>query len=327
MKTSTVRVLVVDDYQPWRRYVSSEIQKRPGLQVVGEASDGLEAVKKAEELQPDVILLDIGLPYLNGMEAARRVRKLSPMSKILFLSQNYSLDLAAEALSTGASGYIVKSNAASDLLPAVEAALLGNQFVSARLAGYASEKVAVECFPETTRQHEVAFFADDASFLDGLTHFLETALSAGNAAIVAATESHRNSLLTRLQTRGLDIRAALKEGRYISLDPADMCSAFMVNDLPDPDRFFRVAGDLIRGAANAAKGDLPRVAACGECSAFLWAQGKADAAIQLEHLWDRIARTYEVDIWCGYVLTDFQREPDSSVLQSICAEHSTVHLR
>jgi DNA-binding NarL/FixJ family response regulator len=327
MKTSTVRVLVVDDYEPWRRYVSSTLQKQPRLQVVGEASDGLEAVKKAEELQPDLILLDIGLPTLNGIEAARRIRKVSPMSKILFLSQNYSLDVAAEALSTGASGYIVKSNAASDLPAAVEAALRGKQFVSARLAVLASKDVAVERAPETTRHHEVAFFADDASFLDGIIHFIEAALSAGNAAIVVATESHRNSLLTRLQAHGLDIRAAIRQGRYIPLDPTETFSTFMVNGLPDPDRFFEVAGDLIRGAAKAAKGDLPRVAACGECAPLLWAQGKADAAIQLEHLWDRIARTYDVDIWCGYVLTDFQREHDSTVLQSICAEHSTVHLR
>lgn len=83
----TVRVLVVDDYEPFRRFVCSTLRKRPELQIIGEASDGLEAVHKAEDMQPDLIVLDIGLPTLDGIEAARRIRKLSPQSKILFVSQ------------------------------------------------------------------------------------------------------------------------------------------------------------------------------------------------------------------------------------------------
>ena len=97
--------------------------------------DGLEAAQKVQELQPDLILLDIGLPKLNGIEAARQIRKLSPASKILFVSENRSRDIAEEALSTGAGGYVVKSDAATELLPAVEAILRGKRFVSTSLAG------------------------------------------------------------------------------------------------------------------------------------------------------------------------------------------------
>jgi DNA-binding NarL/FixJ family response regulator len=110
-------------------------QKRPRLRIVGEASDGLEAVQKAQELQPDLILLDIGLPMLNGIEAARRIRELSPKSKILYVSEDRSLDFVEEALRTGAAGYVVKSDAGSELLSAVDAVLLGKRFVSASLAG------------------------------------------------------------------------------------------------------------------------------------------------------------------------------------------------
>ena len=134
MEVSTTRILVVDDYEPWRRFVSTTLQKRPKLQVVDEALDGLEAVQKAEQLQPDLILLNIGLPTLNGIQAARRIRELSAKSKILFLSENRSGDIAEEALRTGASGYVVKSDAPGELLPAVEAVLQGKQFVSASLA-------------------------------------------------------------------------------------------------------------------------------------------------------------------------------------------------
>jgi DNA-binding NarL/FixJ family response regulator len=106
---------VVDDYEPWRRFVSTTLQKQPGLQIIGEAVDGLEAVQKAQQLQPDLILLDIGLPTLNGIEAARRIRELSPKSKILFVSDNRSWDIVEEALRTGAVGYVVNSDAAREL--------------------------------------------------------------------------------------------------------------------------------------------------------------------------------------------------------------------
>ena len=133
---STIRVLVVDDFEPWRRIACSTLQKHPGLQVIGEVWDGLEAVQKAQEQQPDLIVLDIGLPTLNGIETARRIREHAPKAKILFLSENRSSDIAKEALRTGGSGYVVKRDAASDLLPAVEALLQGRKFVSASLAAH-----------------------------------------------------------------------------------------------------------------------------------------------------------------------------------------------
>ncbi len=130
---SKVRVLVVDDFEAWRRFVCSTLQKNPELQVVGEASDGLEAVHKATELHPDLIVLDLGLPTLNGIDAARQILKLTPGSKILFLTQESSADVVQVALSSGAQGYVLKARALIDLLPAVEAVLKGRQFVSSGL--------------------------------------------------------------------------------------------------------------------------------------------------------------------------------------------------
>lgn len=135
MGESSIRVLVVDDYEPWRRFACTMLLKQPELRVIGEVSDGLDAVQQAERLQPDLILLDVGLPTLNGIEAARRIREVSPTSKILFVSENRSADVAEEALSTGAGGYVVKSDAESELLPAIKAILEGKRFVSASLAG------------------------------------------------------------------------------------------------------------------------------------------------------------------------------------------------
>jgi hypothetical protein len=130
-----------------------------------------------------------------------------------------------------------------------------------------------------------------------------------------------------LREHGVDIVAAVEQGRYVSLDVADTLSTFMVNDLPDPARFLKVAGNLVAAAAKASRGKRPRVAACGECSPTLWKQGNADAAVQVEHLWDEIAQTHEVDILCGYVLNSYQREHGKHIYERICAEHSGVYSR
>jgi DNA-binding NarL/FixJ family response regulator len=133
LQTSLVRVLVADDFVPWRRLLQSILQEKPELNVICEVSDGLEAVQKARELQPDLILLDIGLPSLSGIEAARQIRTIAPKAKILFVSENYSMDIARSTLSAGGSGYVIKSDAGGELLPAIEAVFLGRRFVSTRL--------------------------------------------------------------------------------------------------------------------------------------------------------------------------------------------------
>jgi DNA-binding NarL/FixJ family response regulator len=125
-----VRIFVLDHFEPWRRSIVSMIEEDPELQVIHEASDGLEAVLICQELHPDVVVLDVGLPRLSGLEAARQIRVLSPGSKILFLSVIPNPDVIGEALRIGAAGYIAKSDAVRDLLPAVRAAVADQEFLS-----------------------------------------------------------------------------------------------------------------------------------------------------------------------------------------------------
>jgi hypothetical protein len=130
-----------------------------------------------------------------------------------------------------------------------------------------------------------------------------------------------------LQAQGLDIGAAIEQGRYISLDAADTLSTFMINEMPDPVRFLEAAGNLIMAAAKSAKGEHPRVAVCGECEPPLWTLGMGEAAIRLEQLWDEIAKTYDVDILCGYPLGSFQGGMGSHIFDRLCSAHSAVHTR
>ena len=136
MASSSIRVLVVDDFEPFRRFVCLTLQNNLESPTIVEASDGVQAVELAQALQPDLILLDIGLPKLNGVEAARRVRELSPQSKILFVSQESSVDVVQGAFSAGASGYVAKVEAGRELIYAVRAVLRGERFVGRRFAGH-----------------------------------------------------------------------------------------------------------------------------------------------------------------------------------------------
>lgn len=127
----TVRVLVVDDYAPWMNFVSAALETIPQFQVVGEAKDGLTALQKVVELNPDLVVLDIGLPDISGISVAQQIRDMAPNIRILFLSENTAPNIVRAALCTGAQGYVVKSSAARELLPALDALLLDCYFVSA----------------------------------------------------------------------------------------------------------------------------------------------------------------------------------------------------
>jgi len=151
MDQELLSMLVVDDYEVWRRQVRLLFQARPEWQVVAEASDGPEAIQKAKELKPDLIVLDIGLPKLNGIKVARQIRQFSPNSRIVFLSQNNNLDIVRAALSTGALGYVCKADAQRDLLLAVDAVLRDNQFVSRSLKNYGLIESSREKAPHAMR--------------------------------------------------------------------------------------------------------------------------------------------------------------------------------
>ena len=147
--TISVRILLVDDSEAWRLQVHSILRERPELRIVAEVADGPKAVQKAQELQPDLILLDIGLPNLNGLEAAKAIRQIAPKARIIFLTQNSDIDIMQAASNTGAQGYVLKADAGSQLLPAVKAVLANEEFVSSGLKGYAVGQAENPLAPST----------------------------------------------------------------------------------------------------------------------------------------------------------------------------------
>jgi DNA-binding NarL/FixJ family response regulator len=313
------RILVVDDFVPWRNYLVEKVGRIPASQIVGVASDGAEAVLKAAELHPDLILLDVSLPDLSGIKAAARIRGFSPESKILFVSQDLDFDVALGALDAGGFGYVVKSDAEDELLTAVEAVMSGKRFVSALVAGQdfagvlgphapirpsAEERIELSSGGLVLNKpfchsHEVEFYGDDASFLIRCTRFVGAALADGDVVIVIMSSSHRNSLRQNLESEGCDVAEAMGQGHYLTLEPSDVLSTFMVNDELHADRFIKASRNLVATALKSATGKDLRVAVCGECAALLRAKGKAEAAVEMEQLWYELASMHNVDSLCG----------------------------
>jgi PAS domain S-box-containing protein len=172
--------------------------------------------------------------------------------------------------------------------------------------------------------HVVQFYKQDTCLVQDASLRVGTALWNGDAVIVVATETHRNALARELEARGLAVARALAEGRYVQLDASQTLSRFMVSEVPDPQRFAELVGGTIERARAAGKSDQPRVVIFGEMVALLWADGRHEAAVRLEKLWNDLATKHSFSLFCAYCINGFNRHEDSEPFKRICAEHSAV---
>lgn len=288
------RVLVVDDFEPWRRHVR-DVLDTAQWQIIGEASDGPDAIHYAHQLNPDLILLDVGLPSLSGIKVAERILGTNPAARILFVSEHRSL--AEAALAIGARGYIIKSNAATELLPAMTAVVGGERFVGVDAASSVLPALAGETF-----RHDAGFFTNEAALVDAWARAAETALAAGHSVIVLALESRLRQMVERLKRRGVGVERAIRDGQYVQLEVHGMLAQFIVDDAPDELLFEKAVTPIVADALRASTAPRPRVLVCGEGAPTLWNQGKTDAAVRLEQIWDDLARAHEIDTLCGYLI-------------------------
>jgi len=174
------------------------------------------------------------------------------------------------------------------------------------------------------REHVVQFYQDDAYLVEAVSAFVGAALVSGDLAIVIATKAHRDSIGTLLRTRGLDTAKAAKRGRYIQIDAAEILSQFMVNGLPDADRFSTVVGARLLRVASNDSGKKARIVAFGEMVNLLWATGQYEAALRLEQLWNQIALTHSFSLLCAYPISAFNSHSHTETFLKICGEHSSV---
>jgi len=315
--TSLQPVLVVEDHEPFRRVLCELLRDRADVLIVGEATDGVEAVRQAEALQPDVVMLDIALPIMSGVDAAVRIRANVPDAKLMFVTNESSLDVVERAFKRGAHGYVYKPRMRRDVLPVFDAIIRGGGFVSGGLGRVArGDSLA-------SHKHDLLFCSSDAVLVDAFSRFIAGVLSEGNVVIALVTEAHNISLTRRVQASA-DLASAIGERHYILVNINALLAKVMINGWPDRPRFMDTIGELVIEAARRATGRNPRVAAVGECASTVWVHGYLEAAIQLEHLWDQMAKSRQMDILCAYPLT--AREENVQAVRTLCAEHTAVEI-
>jgi PAS domain S-box-containing protein len=172
--------------------------------------------------------------------------------------------------------------------------------------------------------HGVQFYGDDAYLLDGLTRFIGGALGAGDSSIVIATKAHRDGLAKRLLACGVDLAVAARQGRFIALDASETLSKFIVDGWPDGERFHQAVGSVVAQCRLSGRTNQSKIAAFGEMVALLWAEGKAEAAIRLEQLWNELARVHSFHLHCAYPISYFHDQRHADLIEKVCAEHSHV---
>jgi DNA-binding NarL/FixJ family response regulator len=324
--TAAFRVLIADDFDLWRRRVRSALQDQARWCVIGEACDGLDVVQKAHALEPDVIVLDVGMPTLNGVEAARRIRAHDPKVKILFLSEHRASDVVQAGLRAGGDGYVLKVDAGKDLLRALETIAGGGQFISKSLARESAHD-ETRASSQPARCHTAAFYSDDLLLFDEFAHSLEQGLAHGHACIAITTQRGLQRIGRVLEGRGLLIGRAIREGRYRLFDADEQAAAIMASGRLDVSRSREEWLSMLHDARRASISPSRGVVVCGSGTDTLWKAGYGDAAISLERLWNDIVRPLDVDTLCGFTRSRLANPMDERVTQALIAEHSAVHSR
>lgn len=316
-------VLVVDDYEPWRRRVCAELEKGSRWRVSGEVADGESAVREARAGRPDVIVLDIALPGLNGVEAARRILAENPGARILFLTGQSSSDIAGAALEIGAAGYLLKIDAGGRLQLAVETVAAGARYISPSLAGRVVD-VTRQSSGSAVHRHAAVFHVDESPLVDDYVRFAEASLADGQVVIGVADHARLLKIAERLEARGVALDVAVREGRYRAIDMAPEFAALVRDGRADYESVLRSALAVLAQAASSSERG---VAVFGEMAPLAWKEGYVEAALTLERAWDEAVRRTGAAVLCGYVI-DGARVADNgyAVFRDVCGVHADVHV-
>ena len=323
MTGSPLEVVVIDDHHAWRQQVTAMVEKSGAWRVTGEAADGGEGCALVASLQPDLILLDIELPTMSGIETATRILAANPSARILFLSGHSSWDVIEAALLTGARGYVLKNFAGTDLLPAMAAVAAGRRFLSGAAGG---RPFNADEDRHHAHLHDAGFYSSDAALIDEYEAFAADGLLAGKVVVSLLGAERRQALFERLTARGFDMTRALAEDRYIALDVDAVQTPLMIDGLPDESLFWNMVIAVMMRAARASRSNAPAIAGFGDGAQTLWRNGMPAAAVLIEQMWNDVSKTLNVDVLCGYSLPSVDAE-DHEMRELIGAAHSATRRR
>ncbi|HXJ88420.1 MAG TPA: response regulator transcription factor [Candidatus Binatia bacterium] len=314
------RVLLADDDLGVLERVAAMLHSR--FEVIDKVPDGSLAVEVATNLNPDIIILDVSMPVLNGMSAAREIRRRRLPAKIVFLSLYGDEDYIAEALSVGAQAYVTKARVASDLHVALDLVLRGRMFVSAdrvmRKRNMAGKIEIPAWWPYPGHRHVACQYADGGFFFNEMALLVSSVLEAGDAATLIATEDHQHNISEHVKPHLLS--AAIAAGRYVTVDAKEILKGCTIGGRLDLGLWASKSRAAMYGTAKSLGSNL---FVFGEVAPQPWARGCFSDGLGLEQVVNDVALTDSVFLICAYPKLSEVGE-QSEIVEAIWAEHSCV---
>jgi DNA-binding NarL/FixJ family response regulator len=341
---STVEILIADDRELFRRMVRSLVESQSAYHICGEAGDGLQAIERARQLRPDVVLMDINMPRMNGLEATRIIGREIPECNVIIVTQNDARIAREQAREVNAKGFVTKSDLSRDLLPMIEkcrkakpeareaktakarivqwkgAAMENNSLHQTKSAASHAEPWCGVLNSAAPRDHIVQLYQDQQFLNRAVCRFAAAAIMNGEGVILVPTVAHWDAFRPRLESEGVDVKAAEKRGQLTVVDADNLLPTFMRDGMPDSPVFLGLAQNVISQARG--EGRYPKVRWWGEMVNILWERGDVAASMQLEDQFDQLAHEQDIAIFCSFLMDNFDGDVHARMLPRLSENHS-----
>ncbi len=305
-------VLLADDDAGVLKAISRTLAT--DFQIVATAADGQEALNGVLRLDPDVVVLDISMPRLNGFQTAAELRRLGSRAKIVFLTMHQDDDFVANAIRFGATGYVLKTLAWSDLIPALRHALCGRQQLPS-LAPLVTTGADL---------HAVHFHGDDTSWLDATANVLIAALRRGDIVATALVQANGDALALRMNAQGWNVADLRARHLYVVFDAEEAATQVLRAGRANVDAVAEMVATLENARTASAAGRRAHLTLVGEIAAVLCRRGNSEAALDLERMWDDVTRSLPIFTICAYPTDCVDGDGAPGWIAGIAARHSAI---
>ena len=331
-----VEVLIADDHDGLRRAIRSVIESEPAYRVCGEARDGVDAVDKARQLRPDIVLMDVNMPRMDGLQATAIIQREFADCTVIVVTQNETTIAREQARIAGADGFVANSDLSRDLFSTMRRVAMENNSrpnlkKSERVKrdgktgsahGVANEGepwsgLLVSAAPS---DHIVQLYQDQEFLNRAVCRFAAAAITNGEGVILVPTVAHWDAFRPRLESEGVDVKAAEKRGQLTVVDADNLLPTFMRGGMPDSPVFLGLAQNVVSKARG--DGRYPKVRWWGEMVNILWERGDVAASMALEDQFDQLAHEQDIAIFCSFLMDNFDGDVHARMLPRLGENHS-----
>jgi DNA-binding NarL/FixJ family response regulator len=337
-----LRIVVADDHKMLRESLRGMLGTQADMEVVAEADNGRTAITLTQDLQPDIVIMDVSMPGMNGLEATERLTEQCPSSRVVILTRHSEAAYVQPLLQGGASGLVLKQSTSDELLRAIRLVATGKTFIDSGLtrrlvarmkrrteSRAAASKRATREDAEPwggllaragPRDHIVQLYQDQQFLIRAVSRFAASAIANGEGVILVPTAAHWEAFRPCLEADGVDTRAALERGQLTVHDADAFLPRFMRGAMPEAPVFLALAAEVIAAARGG--GRYPKVRWWGEMVNILWERGDVAGSMKLEDQFDRLAHEHEIAIFCSFVMDNFSGAVHSRMLPRLGHNHS-----